>query len=119
MASKRILLLEPFYGGSHRQLIDFLHNVILQEETDAVVDKVVMSDKKWHWRMRTSALYFAEHIEETASPYRFEFMPPVNRKSIYYTCLIMYCILIMWRITVECVDFQILFILKADVSVII
>lgn len=78
MASKRILLLEPFYGGSHRQLIDFLHNVILQEETDAVVDKVVMSDKKWHWRMRTSALYFAEHIEETASPYSCVFVSAVT-----------------------------------------
>ena len=55
-ADKRILLLEPFYGGSHRQLLDLL------DENIPGCAKVCMTDKKWHWRIRTSSLYLSETI---------------------------------------------------------
>ncbi|XP_065666393.1 tRNA-queuosine alpha-mannosyltransferase isoform X4 [Hydra vulgaris] len=55
-----VLLLEPFYGGSHKQLLDYLVEIL--NAKDIEVTKITMTDKKWHWRLRTSALYFAEHI---------------------------------------------------------
>jgi len=57
-----VLLVEPFYGGSHQQLIDLLMSKI------PGCTKVCMTAKKWHWRMRTSALHFA-----TAVPLNHEF----------------------------------------------
>lgn len=50
------LVIEPFYGGSHKQLVDLLLDKI------PGCSKACMSAKKWHWRMRTSALYFATTI---------------------------------------------------------
>eukprot|EP00794_Sanderia_malayensis_P003340 gene3340-3829_t len=68
---KSILLLEAFYGGSHKQLIDLLH-----EHWRHVSDKICMSDKKWHWRMRTSSFHFASAIKREHS-YKFLFASAV------------------------------------------
>ncbi|KAH3852204.1 hypothetical protein DPMN_094705 [Dreissena polymorpha] len=51
-----ILLLEPFYTGSHRQLMDLLHADVPGSSL------VTMTGKKWHWRARTGALYLSMTI---------------------------------------------------------
>ncbi|KAH8354769.1 hypothetical protein KR084_007102 [Drosophila pseudotakahashii] len=59
----RILIIEPFYGGSHKQLIDTLTEW-LQSPGPGPPDYEIFSlpAKKWHWRARTSALHFSQLI---------------------------------------------------------
>lgn len=80
-----ILILEPFYGGSHKQLLDtifegksfclfdffcclanktdkFLMCVLILGVNPAQYELYSLPAKKWHWRARTSALFFSQTI---------------------------------------------------------
>ena len=49
-----VLLLEPFFGGSHKQLINILTASL--QRRNISFDLLTLSAKKWHWKARTAAL---------------------------------------------------------------
>lgn len=53
----KILILEPYYGGSHKTFINGL-------ESNLPFDfiRLTLSARKWKWRMRLAAPFFAEKI---------------------------------------------------------
>lgn len=53
--SESLLVIEPFYCGSHKQLVDLL----LSSYETSDVKLVSMPGKKWPWRARTSALWLS------------------------------------------------------------
>jgi len=67
----RILALEPYYGGSHRAVLDGL-----AQRTDAEWTLLTLPARKWKWRMRGSAITFAEEARalaaEAAQPAPFD-----------------------------------------------
>ena len=63
---RKVIIVEPFYGGSHKQLIDWLMDALpRQGNPDDPVDVNLFSlpAKKWHWRARCSALKLAEMVD--------------------------------------------------------
>lgn len=58
----RILALEPYYGGSHRAVLDGLRGHISADWT-----VLSLPARKWKWRMRGAAITFAHELERVAS----------------------------------------------------
>lgn len=57
----KILIMEGFYGGSHRQLIDLFCSDLFPSAAVAY-HLVTLPARKWHWRLMSSSLYFARKI---------------------------------------------------------
>ncbi len=57
MSRLRILAIEPYYGGSHRAVLDGL-----VERIDAEWTLMTLPPRKWKWRMRGAAINFAAEI---------------------------------------------------------
>jgi glycosyltransferase involved in cell wall biosynthesis len=57
----RVVLVEPFYGGSHRQFIDLLVSEVAAPRGIDVLT-VTLPAKKWHWSMRTASLCVSRRI---------------------------------------------------------
>ncbi|NNF35664.1 MAG: DUF3524 domain-containing protein [Saprospiraceae bacterium] len=62
--SLNILLLEPFYGGSHKQWADGL-----VKHSRNKIHISSLPDRHWKWRMHGSALTFAERHKEDIKEY--------------------------------------------------
>ena len=56
-AGLRILALEPYYGGSHQSFID-----TLRRRSRPEISLLTLPARKWKWRMRGSALWFAREL---------------------------------------------------------
>ena len=58
MHGRRILFLEPFFGGSHR---DFAEGLI--EHSNHRIDLHTLPARFWKWRLRGAALHFSQLIK--------------------------------------------------------
>jgi glycosyltransferase involved in cell wall biosynthesis len=55
----KILFIEPFFGGSHKDFALGFKNHSCHDVT-----LVTLPDKFWKWRMRGAALYFVNHVKD-------------------------------------------------------
>ena len=55
----KLLFLEPFFGGSHR---DFAKGLVAHSAHD--IDLVTLPARFWKWRMRGAALHFSEMVRD-------------------------------------------------------
>ncbi|MBA4370566.1 MAG: DUF3524 domain-containing protein [Coriobacteriaceae bacterium] len=55
--TRRALVLEPYYGGSHRAVVDGL---LARLAPDWEADTLTLPARKWKWRMRGAAITMAE-----------------------------------------------------------
>ena len=63
---KRVLILEPYYGGSHKLFLQGL-----QQTVDADYTLLTLPPRKWKMRMQLSALWFIEKIKDFPEQERF------------------------------------------------
>lgn len=61
-SGRRILFLEPFYGGSHKDVADGLVTYSRHR-----IDLATLPDRFWKWRLRGAALYWADKIKSPQS----------------------------------------------------
>ena len=64
-----ILVLEAYDGGSHQRFLDGLI-----KHSGHQYSRISLPARKWKWRMRGSALYFAQLLQEKISKYQIK--PP-------------------------------------------
>lgn len=55
-----VALVEPFYGGSHRQLVDLLGSRLREQRVE--VSLCILPARKWHWRLQAASLRLAGEI---------------------------------------------------------
>lgn len=55
---KRILIIEPYFGESHRRLIEGMIKYLPFEFTS-----ITMKPRKWKWRMRGAAMHIVEKLQ--------------------------------------------------------
>lgn len=60
---RKVLALEPYYGGSHRHFLDGLAGVLPDG-----MDLITLPARKWKWRMRLSGPWFAAELGKIAKP---------------------------------------------------
>ncbi len=54
----KVLILEPYYGGSHKNFVDNLVKLPFK------FDLMTLPARKWKWRMRLSAPHFADELRK-------------------------------------------------------
>ncbi|RMD95885.1 MAG: DUF3524 domain-containing protein, partial [Calditrichaeota bacterium] len=59
-----IVFLESYYGGSHKNFLDGL-----MKYTSHNIESITLPARFWKWRLRSSALYFAEQCADELKPY--------------------------------------------------
>ncbi len=62
---KRVLILEPYYGGSHKLFLDGMQRTI-----DADYTLLTLPARKWKVRMQFSAFWFVQEIQKMAAEQR-------------------------------------------------
>lgn len=60
----KILVLEPYFGGSHKT---FIEGLALHLSAD--LDLFTLPARKWKWRMRLAAPYFADKLQNRSGRY--------------------------------------------------
>lgn len=64
----RVLALEPYYGGSHRAVLDGLVERLLA--AGWACDVLTLPARKWKWRMRGAAITMAEEVRALDAAWR-------------------------------------------------
>ena len=59
-----VLALEPYYGGSHRAVLDGLTDALASSDPAWEVERYTLPARKWKWRMRGSAIVLAQRARE-------------------------------------------------------
>ena len=63
----KILVIEPYYGGSHRSFLQGL-----QQHLEYDFDLLTLPARKWKWRMRLAAPYFAEQLNNLDTDKKYD-----------------------------------------------
>lgn len=61
-----VVLVEPFFGGSHKQLMELLASDLLTKD-GVPFELCTLPARKWHWRLMASSLHFASAIPRSDS----------------------------------------------------
>lgn len=61
---KHILIIEPYFGDSHRRLIEGMTKYLPIDFT-----VITMQPRKWKWRMRGAAMYIVEQLPQKGRPF--------------------------------------------------